>query len=115
MLIVMGFYKRKPDWTWEQFSDYWRNVHGPLLHTAEIRRYLSRYVQHHIRPNDSAQSTQPLEFDGFSEVWYERTEDRAKLLAEPFFLEKIVPDEQVFLDMSVVRTSVYDTRVVQFE
>ena len=115
MLIVMGFYKRRPGWTWTQFSDYWRDVHGPLLRTPEIKRYLSRYVQHHLKPNESAQTTQPLDFDGFSEVWYKRAEDRTKLLAEPFFVERIVPDEAVFLDTSVVRTSVYDTRIVQFE
>ena len=114
MLVVVGFYKRKEGLTHEEFSDYWKNVHGALLRdTPEINRYLRRYVQHHLRPNTSGQDVAELAFDGFSEVWYDNEEDRAKLLAEPFFLERIVPDEAAFIDTSATRTSMYSTPVIQ--
>jgi uncharacterized protein (TIGR02118 family) len=113
MHVVLGFYRRKAGLTLEEFSDYWRDKHGPLLRAPEISRYLRRYVQHHVRPNDSGDKVQALPFDGFSEVWYDNKEDRIKLLAEPYFREMIVPDEAVFLDTTLTRTSAYDTQVVQ--
>ena len=52
MLVIMGFYHRKQGLTWEQFSDHWKNVHGPLLRDSpQTAKYIRRYVQHHIRPN----------------------------------------------------------------
>src|SRR4051794_22365407 len=76
MIILLGFYKRRPDLTWEQFSDHWRNVHGPLLRdTPEASRYIKRYVQHHIRPRSpSLAGVGSLDFDGFSEAWFESAE-----------------------------------------
>ncbi|MCA0367430.1 MAG: EthD domain-containing protein [Proteobacteria bacterium] len=113
MIVVLGFYNRKPGMTYESFSDYWKNVHGPMISgNAEVRKYMKRYIQHHLRPNE-ASHVKALGYDGFSESWYETEEDRAKLLALPVFQNDIVPDEDVFLDMSTKRTSMFDTQVVQ--
>jgi EthD domain len=52
MLITLGFYKRKPGLTREQFSKHWREVHGPLIANDPIlSKYLKRYVQHHCVPS----------------------------------------------------------------
>lgn len=113
MLVVLGFYNRKPGMTHEEFSAYWRTVHGPMLaENSEIRRYMKRYIQHHLRPNESP-TVEALGFDGFSESWYENAEDRAKLLALPVFQNDIVPDEMEFIDLSTKRTSMFDSQVVQ--
>ncbi len=108
MIITLSFYKRLPGLTGEQFSDHWRNVHGPLLRdTPDSRRYLRRYIQHHIRPN-TAFDADPLPFDGFSEVWYDNIEQRKELFSLPVFKEVFIPDEEKFIDRSRTTVSMID-------
>jgi hypothetical protein len=108
MIVLLGFYKRHPDLDFEQFSDHWRNKHGPLLRdTREPRLAIRRYVQHHLRPvSDFGGGL--FDFDGFSESWYHSIEDRKKLWSQEAWLEKIVPDERQFLDMNATRYVVAD-------
>jgi len=115
MIIVLGFYKRKPDLTYEQFSHHWRNVHGPLIrNTPEIAKYIRRYVQHHLQSNNIFPGLEPLAFDGFSEVWFDSVEDLKKLRAEPNHKEILIPDEHKFLDMKMTKITVLDNQVYQF-
>lgn len=115
MFVVLGFYRRKPGLSYEEFSSHWRNVHGPLIRNhPEAQRYIRRYVQHHLEPNDFA-GTQPLPFDGFSETWYDSRGDREQLLASSAFHEELVPDEAKFLDLSETRYSMFDNQVVQID
>jgi uncharacterized protein (TIGR02118 family) len=114
MLITLGFCKRKAGLTREEFSQHWRDVHGPLLSDApEARRYIKRYVQHHIAPSSGFSDRSWLEFDGFSEAWFESIEARQALHALPFFREKVIPDEARFIDLSQTRILMFDTQVVQ--
>lgn len=113
MFVVLGFYKRKAGLTQEAFSAYWRDVHGPMIRNhPEVSRYIKRYVQHHISPSDMG-TTAPLDFDGFSETWYESRADREALQASIAFRDEIVPDEAEFLDLSHTRTAMFDNQVVQ--
>jgi hypothetical protein len=114
MLIVLGFYHRHPSLTWQQFSDHWRDVHGPLIAgTAAAQRYMRRYVQHHIRPESDFGDRLPLEFDGFSETWYDNAEARKLMREDPEWQRLVVPDDHRFLGMSRLRTMMYDAPVVQ--
>jgi hypothetical protein len=108
MIVLLGFYKRHPDLSFEQFSDHWRNIHGPLLRdTPEPRKAIRRYVQHHLQPvSDFGGGV--FEFDGFSESWYNSLEDRKELWSLQLWRDKIIPDEQTFLDMSATRYVVMD-------
>lgn len=114
MLISLGFYKRKPGLTHEQFSRHWREVHGPLIRShPETPKYLRRYVQHHIGPGHGFPGTQPLEFDGFSESWFDSVEARQSLHALAFFQQQVIPDEHNFIDMRQTRVLMFDRQVVQ--
>lgn len=114
MIIYLGFYKRRPDLTHEQFCRHWSECHGPLLRdTPEIARHLRRYIQHHLSPNTAWPGLQPLEFDGFSEAWFDSVEHRKRMYAEPLFQKLCPPDEEKFLDLSATRVSMFDTQVVQ--
>jgi uncharacterized protein (TIGR02118 family) len=114
MLITMGFYHRKQGLTWQEFSDHWRNVHGPLLRDSPVcARYIRRYVQHHIRPNDAFEGVMPLEFDGFSEVWYDSVAARKEMLDDPVLGRIMLADEEMFIDMTRTRVSMFDNPVVQ--
>ncbi|MFC0452176.1 EthD domain-containing protein [Rhodococcus jostii] len=110
MIVVLGFYKRHPDLSWEEFSDHWRNVHGALLRdTPEPRKAIRRYVQHHLRPNPGFPG-ESLPFDGFSESWYDSVESRQELWALPLWRDLVIPDEQTFLDTAATRVSVLDSQ-----
>lgn len=114
MLITLGFYKRKPGLTHEQFSQHWREVHGPLIAShPDVSKFLKRYVQHHIEPGHGFPGTVPLDFDGFSEAWFESVEARQQMHAHPFFSQQVVADEARFIDMTQTRVLMFDKQVVQ--
>lgn len=114
MFISLGFYKRRPDLTHEEFSRHWREVHGPLLrNTPSISHYLRRYVQHHMSPTTEFANVLPLEFDGFSEAWFDSPQARLKMHAERAFQELVIPDEANFIDMTATRYLMLDQQVVQ--
>jgi uncharacterized protein (TIGR02118 family) len=113
MIVLLGFYRRRPDLTWEEFSHHWRNVHGPLIRdTPETARHIRRYVQHHIRPNP-AYPDAALPYDGFSEVWFDSMEDRAAMQANPVYQRLMPADEKKFLDLTATRLHMVDMPVLQ--
>lgn len=111
MVVFLGFYKRKPGLTLAQFHQHWREIHGPLIaENPACREHMHRYVQHQIAPG--VPGAQPLEYDGFSEAWYESLDARAQLRLDPRF--KIVTDDSpLFLDMSKTSVQMVDTQIVQ--
>lgn len=115
MLITLGFYKRKPGLTLEQFQKHWREIHGPLIaENPEFSKYFIRYVQHHCVPSSGWPSpVGDLDYDGFSESWFPSLEARMELHALPSFREQLIPDEEMFLDMKATRILMFDSQVVQ--
>jgi uncharacterized protein (TIGR02118 family) len=114
MLITLGFYKRRPDLTREQFSHHWRTVHGPLIAQNPIlSKYIKRYVQHHCVPSQNWDNVGALEYDGFSESWFESLEARKEMHALPYFQKEMIEDEHKFLDMKSTRILMFDNQVVQ--
>jgi uncharacterized protein (TIGR02118 family) len=112
VLVVLGFLKRKPGLSLEEFFRYWRDVHGPLVRgTPEVARHFRKYVQHQLTPNTGSPGAPPLPYDAFSETWFDSMEDRNRMRAEPKYREMIGPDEANFLDS--VRLSMFDDQVVQ--
>lgn len=109
MICILGFYKRKPGLTHEEFLHHWKNVHAPLaMGTPEVAKYIKKYVQHHIRPAAIFPGVEPVEYDGFSELWVDSIEDFRAMAAEPKFQEVMFPDEGEFLDLSVSRVMMVD-------
>ncbi len=114
MLITLGFYKRKQGLTHDEFSTHWREVHGPMIRdNLVMSQYMRRYVQHHIEPSSGFPGMEALDYDGFSEVWFESIEGRQKMRAEPFFQEELLADEAKFIDLAQTRILMFDRQVVQ--
>ena len=114
MLITLGFAKRKPGTTHEEFCTHWREIHGPLVaNHPEAKRYLKRYVQHHLSPSIGFGQPEALEFDGFSEAWYESADARKAFHAHPYFQNQVIADENLFIDVNGLRVLMFDSQVVQ--
>ncbi|MFC4670850.1 EthD domain-containing protein [Seohaeicola nanhaiensis] len=114
MIITLGFYKRKPGLTLEQFQTHWRDVHGPLIAGIPgVEKYLKRYVQHHMVPSQGWPGVGPLDYDGFSESWFPSLDARKELHAMPYFQNEMIEDERQFLDMDATRVLMFDNQVVQ--
>lgn len=114
MIITLGFYKRKPGLTPEQFSSHWREVHGPLIAgNPEFSKYIIRYLQHHLTPSSGWANVGALDYDGFSESWFESLEKRKEMHSLPGFQQTIIEDERKFIDMDATRILMFDRQVVQ--
>jgi uncharacterized protein (TIGR02118 family) len=89
--------RRRADLSPEEFHDYWRKTHGPIV--AKLPG-LVRYVQHHVasvpRP-EYAQDEAPI--DGIVETWWESPEALARVQQSPE-LAAVVADEVNFMGHS---------------
>ena len=113
MIIQLGFYKRRPDLTVEEFRRLWSEVYGPKYRTyPELSRYLLRYVQHRLSPLMGQPHDQML-FDGFSEAWFESVEASEALQREPIYINEIAPLAVTFLDLANSKFMAYDSQVYQ--
>lgn len=112
------FVKRKPGISREEFSRYWREVHGPLvMDTPEINRHFLTYVQNHLvagsdHPNAAQEDGG---FDGIAEITYARPEDREAMAREPLYRERVVPDEARFIDRERVVAYLVDEVRMKWE
>ena len=89
--------RRRADVPPEQFHEYWRTTHGPIV--AKLPG-LVRYVQHHVvsvpRP-EYAQDDPPI--DGIVETWWESPEALQRVQQSPE-LAAVVSDEVNFMGHS---------------
>ncbi|KRB85523.1 hypothetical protein ASE00_01635 [Sphingomonas sp. Root710] len=113
MIIMMGFYNRKPGMTVEEFRRFWSDVYGPLYNKhPEIKRHLRRYVQHQLdAPADIP--GQSLPFDGIAEAWFESAEDIGRMIEEPIYKSSIAPLLEQFMDLGSSHFTAYDNPVYQ--
>lgn len=65
MIKAFVLIHRRPDMTWEAFSRYFRDVHGPLVRRLPGLRH---YEQHHIR---SAFFGGEAPCDAIAELWFD--------------------------------------------
>lgn len=113
MLITLGFYRRKPDLSVEEFQRIWSEEYGPLYQRSEdITRYLRRYVQHRLSPQTDW-PTAFVGFDGFSEAWFESADDRNRMQTTKYYLEVLQPMMGTFLDLENYKFAAYDSQVYQ--
>ena len=93
LLKRVSFIKRKPGLSPEEFSHYWRDVHGPLaLQMPGIRRY----VQCHVTPQ-TYEKGEPA-YDGVAQIWFETMADLQYAMNSQEYKEGAQPDGLKFVD-----------------
>jgi uncharacterized protein (TIGR02118 family) len=89
---------RRPDLTLAEFSQHWKEIHGPLFKSQpEVQRYVRRYVQVHSMGLPPGQSAAVL-YDGIAEFWFDNIEDVTAVFNSENYREHIAPDEATFMD-----------------
>ena len=114
MLRMLGFYKRKPGVTHEQFNHHWLNIHGPCVRNVPGGdQYLRKYIQHRLTIDPLSQE-QEFVYDGFSEAWFESYEAREAFVALPGF-KVVIEDEGHFIDLTATRWMLLDEHALQVD
>ena len=92
--------------TWEEFSDYWRNVHAPLVAERAEVLGIKRYVQVRTQQNPDLHTRlrarndgSPEPYDGIAELWYEPAERGAGGEAARKAARELLEDERNFIDL----------------
>jgi uncharacterized protein (TIGR02118 family) len=108
MIKLVFTLRRRDGMTREEFQNYWREQHAPLVgrHARTLR--IRRYVQTHARETEideilAASRGAPTGFyDGAAEVWWDSLED----LVEAYSTEEgqnagaeLLEDEKRFIDL----------------
>ena len=98
---------RLPHLTREQFQDYWRNTHAPLVASVAETLRIRRYVQLHSLPEAASAGIRqsrnaPPDFDGVAELWFDSLESLAENGQRPEAQAAgalLLEDERRFIDL----------------
>lgn len=106
--IILGF-KRRQGMAFQEFKDYRRDVHAPLLFAIPEAQKIRRFVVNYSIPaTDFPEPT----YDAVVEAWFDNIEDLNELYSCENFLTKVDPDHVNFIDLSSVGRVIVDELVV---
>jgi EthD domain len=107
-LKLFGLIPRRPDFTAQQFHDYYRHPHGTIGRNISIMR---GYVQSHRIHTDHLGPSQNR-FDAVAEVWLDNVKDAVGFREEPIMVKYLIEDELKFIDMDKLRFLIADEEVL---
>ena len=108
MIRLTFVLRRKADLSREDFQEYWRRRHGPLVASHSSRLKILRYVQVHTLDdpvNDQmAEARGGMEppYDGVAELWWWSRDQIVEALAESAAQDagaELLEDERTFIDL----------------
>jgi len=97
--------KRLPHLSREEFQDYWRNHHAPLVKSLQDALKIKRYVQVHALGDElsaplRASRGAPDGYDGIAELWWENAGDMASTDPQARKAGRaLLEDEKKFIDL----------------
>ena len=111
MIKLVYCIRKRPEISFEDFSHYWREQHGPLVHAVASAIGACRYVQSHLVAPDldaMLQQSRGLApaYDGLTEVWFEDRATFERCLGEDAGREgalRLLQDESTFIDFAQSR------------
>lgn len=114
MIKLTALLPRQPSMIREEFIDYHRRVHAPLLANDHFSRSLvKRYEQaHNLGLSIPGLDISPCPFDGIAELWFDTKEDLVTFYTDDHYLEVIAADEEKFIDRARAILMISTTNVV---
>jgi uncharacterized protein (TIGR02118 family) len=110
MIKMILALKRAEHMTHDDFVDYQRNEHRPLLMSIpEVDQYLRRFV---VSYPVQAPRHPGSEFDSIVEAWFDDVADLEAFFSSDNFLKLVDPDHENFIDLTSVRQMVCEEDVV---
>lgn len=106
--VILGF-RRRQGMGVQEFRDYRREVHAPLLFAIPEAKKIRRFVVSY--PLLAPASPEPR-FDAVVEAWFDDVEDMDGLFLSENFRTKVDPDHVNFIDLSSVVRIVSEEIVV---
>lgn len=76
MIQLVFFFHRKAELSYEEFHDYWRNHHAPLIRRHAQAFGICKYIQVHALddPRNVADERYPDRYDGIAQLWFKSRE-----------------------------------------
>jgi uncharacterized protein (TIGR02118 family) len=105
MVKTITFIKRKPGMSVDDFGEYWRTKHAPIVTKLPGLR---RYVQCHTIPS-GYRNGEPA-YDGVAEVWFDST-DAMREGARTAEYRAVRADEPNFIDLAKIDFVITEERV----
>jgi uncharacterized protein (TIGR02118 family) len=106
--IILGF-RRRQGMGFQEFKDYRREIHAPLLFAIPEAKKIRRFVVNYsVAVPDFPEPT----YDAVVEAWFDNLEDMNELYSCENFLTKVDPDHVNFIDLSSVGRVVVEEIVV---
>lgn len=97
MTVRLGLIRKKPDWTPEDFSSYWRDHHGPLAARAPaLREYWQNVVTDRLQRGIDYERG-PWDFDGFSQLWFDDAKHADHAFKNSDMAASLIKDEGHFI------------------
>jgi len=108
MIKLVFALRRHEGMTREEFQQYWRDEHAPLVkhHAGALR--IRRYVQTHTRETEldglvaSSRGCEPVVYDGVAELWWDGIEELVGAYSSEAGQAAgaaLLADEQKFIDL----------------
>ena len=109
MIKIILALKRAKHLTHDEFVDYQKNKHRPLLMSIpEAEQYFRRFVVSY-----PVSEPQPgSEFDSIVETWFDNMADLEAFFSSDNFLKVVDPDHENFVDSTSVQQMVCQEDVV---
>lgn len=103
MSVRMGLLRKKPEWSSEDFRDYWRSHHGPLAaRVPGLRGYWQNAVVDRLQRGIYYQRG-PWDFDGISQLLFHDGQRSADGFNAGDHAARLIADEKHFLgDLHIV-------------
>ena len=99
--------RRKPGMSWDEFSEYWRTTHAPLVKERAEVLGIKRYVQVRTLQDrslhgrlQSRNGGSPEPFDGIAELWYDSLGAGIRNEAASQAARDLLEDERNFIDLA---------------
>ncbi|WP_410013540.1 EthD domain-containing protein [Sodalis sp. C49] len=99
MIKIILLFRRRAGMSHQDFMDYRREVHAPLLLAIPEAKYIRKFVVSYPVP---APNYPEPRYDAVVEAWFNTMAELNGLFSSENFLHKVDPDHENFIDLTSV-------------